>query len=54
MTQCVYIHNKPHPQVQEKLEALREEVEGLESRVGGAKEQYQKTVTAAQVYTTHV
>jgi Bardet-Biedl syndrome 7 protein len=35
-------------EVQEKLEALREEVEGLESRVGGAKEQYQKTVTAAQ------
>ena len=46
----VCIHgNRPHPQVQEKLESLRQEVESLEEKVGVAKEQYQKTVAAAQV-----
>ena len=39
----------PHPQVQEKLETLRQEVEALEVQVGVAKEQYQKTVADAQV-----
>lgn len=46
--ECIH-GNKPHPQVQEKLESLRKEVESLEAKVGVAKDQYQKTVAAAQV-----
>ena len=46
--ECIH-GNKPHPQVQEKLESLRKEVESLEAKVGVAKDQYQRTVAAAQV-----
>lgn len=36
------------PQVQAKLEALRQEVEELEGKVGVAKEQYQQTAYSAK------
>ena len=48
MRGCIH-GNRPHPQVKEKLESLRKEVESLEVKVGVAKEQYQETVAAAQV-----
>lgn len=35
--------------MQEKLDTLRQEVEALESQLGVAKEQYQKTVKDGQV-----